>query len=215
VTVRLPSAEQRASFETAVSRYQLDLQGDTSAQAYLEKRGIGPLAAASFRLGVVRTPITGHETYRGRLAIPYLTPAGPVNLRFRCLRAHDCKTEGCPKYLSAEGAQTNLFNVLDLKKPSPFICVAEGEIDAMTLSMSGLPAVGVPGVENWEKHFSRCLDDFDKVFSFADPDKAGRKFASFLAREVRAVPVRLPEGEDVNSLYVRSGADALRKLIQA
>jgi len=210
--VQTLSTAQRRFFEQAVTQYQSDLAGDTSAQAYLMSRGIGPQAAATFRLGVVRTPLVGHESRAGRLAIPYLTPAGPVNLRFRCIEQHEC--EGHAKYLSMEGAATNLYNVLDLKKDSPFICVTEGEIDAMTLSMCGLPAVGVPGVESWQKHFSRCLEDFDVIYSFADGDKAGRKFSSFLAKEAKARPVSMPQGKDVNKLYTEGGADALRKLIE-
>lgn len=205
------SVEQRRFFEQAVTTYQSDLAGDTSAQEYLTGRGIGPSEAATFRLGVVRTPPAGHEQYAGRLAIPYLTPAGVVNIRFRCAEAHEC--EGHPKYLSAEGAGTNLYNVLDLKRDSPFICVAEGEIDTMSLSLAGLPAVGVPGVDTWQKHFSRCLEDFEVVFAFGDGDKAGGKFSNFLARETRARPIRMPAGEDCNSIFVKEGADGLRRLI--
>jgi hypothetical protein len=211
--VRPPSIELRLSFETAVSQYQRDLAADTTAQAYLASRGIDQAAALAFRLGVVTSPQVGHEGFAGRLVIPYLTPAGVVNMRFRCLKQHDCGAETCPKYLGVDGLDTNLFNVMDLKKSGDTICVAEGEIDALTLSMAGLPAVGVPGVENWKKHFSKCLEDFSKILIFADGDKAGRKFSSFLAREVRAVPIRLPPGEDVNSLYVKGGADALQRLL--
>lgn len=222
--MRPPSIELRLSFETAVSQYQRDLAADTRGQEYLASRGIGQQAAAMFRLGVVGSPIVGHEGYRGRLAIPYLTPAGVVSLRFRCLKKHDCKTvvlyvdakgkeHNCPKYLSMDGMDSNLYNVLDLKKPGDTICVTEGEIDAMTLSIAGIPAVGVPGVENWQKHFSKCLEDFSRIMILADPDSAGKKFSSFLAREVRAVPIRLPPGEDVNSLFCKEGADGLRKLI--
>lgn len=207
------SAEQRRYFEQAASTYQADLAGDTGVQAYLRGRGFDGQAAATFRLGVVHRPLVGHEGYAGRLAIPYITPSGVVNMRFRCLRAHDCKAEDCPKYLSADGMDSNLYNVLDLKQDSPFICVTEGEIDAATLSMAGLPAVGVPGVETWQKHFSKCLDDFEVIYSFADGDKAGRAFGRFLAREAKARPVRLPPGEDVNSLYMKGGADALRRLL--
>lgn len=206
------SEEQRRFFEQAVSTYQADLVGDTSAQGYLASRGLGPSALVTYRLGVIHRPLAGHEQYAGRLAIPYLTPAGVVNIRFRCLASHEC--DGHPKYLSADGAGTNLFNVLDLKKDSPFICVAEGEIDTMSLSLAGLPAVGVPGVDAWQKHFSRCLEDFEVIYAFGDGDKAGSKFASFLARETRARPIRMPPGEDCNSLYVKGGADALRRLLQ-
>lgn len=206
------SAEQRRYFEQAVTTYQSDLAGDTSAQAYLRTRGLGPDAAAMYRLGVVRRPLAGHEAYRGRLAIPYLTPAGVVNLRFRCAEQHEC--EGHPKYLSTEGGGSNLFNVLDLKKDSPFICIAEGEIDTMSLSLAGLPAVGVPGVDTWQKHFSRCLEDFEVIYAFGDGDKAGSKFSNFLARETRARPIRMPNGKDCNDIFREQGAAGLRALIE-
>ncbi|MEW1547511.1 toprim domain-containing protein [Streptomyces tsukubensis] len=204
---------QRQFFERATSQYQSDLAGDTAAQEYLTKRGFGPEAASTYRLGVVGAPLTGHEGYWSRLVIPYLTPAGVVNMRFRCLKAHTCADEGCPKYLSLPDAGTNLYNVLDLKKSSAFICIAEGELDALTLSMCGLPAVGVPGVEAWQQHFARCLEDFSVIYSFADGDKAGKKFARFLAKDAKARPVSMPQGMDVNKLYMERGADAVRELI--
>src|SRR5207302_6898233 len=131
-------------------------------------------------------PLVGHESYTGRLAIPYLTPAGVVNMRFRCLRQHVCKEADCPKYVSLPGAGTNLYNVLDLKKDSPFIGVVEGEIDTMSLSLDGIPAVGLAGADGWQKHFSRCLEDFEVVYSFGDGDTAGRKLNKFLAKEAKA-----------------------------
>jgi DNA primase len=209
--VQTLSAEQRRFFEQAVTTYQRDLAADTAALAYLRARGIGPEAVARFRLGLVTSPLAGDEQYRGRLVIPYLTPAGVVNIRFRCAQAHEC--EGHPKYLSREGAGTNLFNVLDLKKDSPFICVAEGEIDTMSLSLAGLPAVGVPGVETWQKHFSRCLEDFEVIYAFGDGDKAGSKFSNFLARETRARPIRMPAGKDCNDIFRERGAEGLRALL--
>ena len=205
------SAAQKTFFEQAVTRYQSDLAADTAAQVYLKTRGLLSPEAARFRLGLVTSPLAGDEQYRGRLAIPYLTPAGPVNIRFRCAQQHEC--DGHPKYLSREGAGTNLFNVLDLKRDSPFICVAEGEIDAMSLSLAGLPAVGVPGVETWAKHFSRCLEDFEVIYAFGDGDKAGSKFSNFLARETRARPIRMPNGKDCNDIFREQGAEGLRALI--
>lgn len=210
------SIELRRFFEQAVTQYQSDLAGPggTNAREYLRTRGIGPETAARFRLGVATSPRVGHEGLRGRLVIPYLTPAGPVNFSFRCLRQHDCKDVGCPKYLPIEGMERNLYNVLDLKVDSPFICVTEGELDALTLSMVGLPAVGIPGVKTWQKHFARCLEDFDRILVLGDGDKAGRGFGSFLAKEVRALPITLPVGEDVNSLYMKHGREALYALTQ-
>ena len=48
--------------------------------------------------------------------------------------------------------------------------------------------------------------DFDKVFVFADGDQAGGDFAKSLARELNnVIIVHMPEGEDVNSMYLKSG----------
>lgn len=210
------SVEQRRFFEQAVSQYQSDLAspGGTAARNYLTGRGIGPEAVARFRLGVVTSPLVGHESFRGRLVIPYLTPAGPVNFSFRCLRPHVCKDVGCPKYLPIEGMERNMYNVLDLKQRSPFICVTEGELDALTLSICGMPAVGVPGVKQWKAHFSRCLADFDVIYALGDGDDAGGKFSSFLAKEARARPIRMPKGKDCNDIYRERGAEGLRALIE-
>ena len=210
------SVEQRRFFEQAVSQYQSDLAspGGTAARSYLAARGIGPEAVARFRLGVVTSPLVGHESFRGRLVIPYLTPAGPVNFSFRCLRPHVCKDVGCPKYLPIEGMERNMYNVLDLKQRSPFICVTEGELDALTLSMCNMPAVGVPGVKQWKAHFSRCLADFDVIYALGDGDDAGGKFSSFLAKEARARPIRMPKGKDCNDIYRERGAEGLRALIE-
>lgn len=208
------SPAQKKSFEQAASQYQSDLAADTNAQAYLARRGIDQQTALSFRLGVVNRPIVGHEDRRGRLAIPYLTRSGVVNFSFRCLKPHLCKQEGCPKYLPITGLDRSLFNVGAIHSDADFICVCEGELDAITLTMCGIAAVGVPGVEHWKKHWPRCLDDFPEIFVIGDGDKAGKGFASFLAREIRARPLSLPEGEDPSSIFARHGAPAIHALFE-
>lgn len=223
--MRLPSPEQRSWLEQLVSLSQRDLAADTAAQAYLMKRGLTAQAAGQWRLGLVTSPPVGAENQRGRLCIPYLTPAGVVNARFRCLRDHKCsetvlftdpktgKPVHCQKYKGLEGWETSLFNVLDLSKPGDAICVTEGELDAITLSMCGIAAVAVPGATNWKKHFGRCLDDFAKVFVLGDGDDAGKGLNKKLINDVRAVPVRMPKGMDCNDIFLRDGAAGLRKLI--
>lgn len=224
--MHLPTPEQRRFFEQACVQYQQDLVADVAAQQYLEGRGITAQAAQQFRIGVLRNPLLGHERFAGRLAIPYLTPHGVVTFTFRCIEQHFALKEtlgiwekvpsGCEdhgKYLAPEGLDRTLFNVLDLKKNSPYIFVVEGEVDAMTWSMNGWPTIGIPGVENWKDHFSKCLEDYAEVIAICDGDDPGYRLGSFLAREVRARVVRLPRGEDGNSLYVRGGRDALSEVL--
>ena len=177
------------------------------AEDYLASRGISREVARMARLGVVVEPETGHEAYVGRLAIPYITKTGIVDIRFRSLNP---AVE--PKYMGMTGAETKMYNVLDIERAGDWIGVCEGELDTLTLSKCiGIPCVGVPGANSWKKHYTRLLADFERIFVFADGDQPGKEFATSLARELPVTIVSMDEGEDVNSLYVKHGADYIRK----
>ena len=179
------------------------------AEAYLRSRGITMEAARLARFGVVGEPEIGHEQFKGRLSIPYITKSGVVDLRFRAL--HPAVE---PKYMGMTGAETRMYNVLDIEKAGDFIGVCEGELDTITLSSCiGIPCVGVPGANSWKKHYTRLLADFERVFVFADGDAPGREFANSLARELPVTVVTFGEGEDVNSVFVSQGKDFILEKI--
>lgn len=212
--MNLPTPEQRLTFEQATATYEADLAADAAAQQYLLKRGFGPEIAQRFRLGVVRRPLMEHGHFVGRLSIPYLTPGGVVSMNFRCIEDHKCKEiEGHQKYLKPEGLENRLFNVLALQERGDFICVCEGEMDAIALAAAGIPGVAVAGANAWQKHYPRCLDDWSKVYVFGDGDDAGKSLNKRLINDVRAIPVRMPKGMDCNDVYRRDGAEGLRRLI--
>lgn len=143
--------------------------------------------------------------FAGRLSIPYITKTGVVDLRFRGL---DPLVE--PKYLGMDGAKTKLYNVKDVEKAENWIGVCEGELDTITLSYCvGIPCVGVPGANSWKPHYTRLLQDFERVYVFADGDQAGTEFGRSLARELPVTIVQLPPGEDVNSVYCTYGKEYL------
>lgn len=121
-----------------------------------------------------------------------------------------------PKYLGFPGTQTRLFNVAALHTAKDFIAVCEGEIDAITLHYKcGIPAVGVPGVNSWKPHYNRLLADFNTVFVFADGDQPGINFAKSLAKEMNTVIIiNMPEGEDVNSMYLSNGPNYLQSKVE-
>ena len=177
------------------------------AEDYLKSRGITMEVARLARLGVVVEPEVGHEMYAGRLSIPYITKTGVVDLRFRSLNP---AVE--PKYMGLTGADTKMYNVLDIERASDFIAICEGELDTMTLSgCVGIPCVGVPGANSWKKHYTRLLADFERVFIFADGDQPGKEFATSLARELPVTVVQFPDGDDVNSFYTKFGAQAIKE----
>ena len=193
---------QKELLEKAAAKYQENIY---QAEDYLKSRGIPLEVARLARLGVVVEPEPGHETYTGRLSIPYVTKTGVVDLRFRSLNP---AVE--PKYMGLTGADTKMYNVLDIERAGDFIAVCEGELDTLTLSACvGVPCVGVPGANSWKKHYTRLLADFERVFVFADGDQPGKEFANSLARELPVTIVQFPDGEDVNSYYTSYGENAI------
>lgn len=177
------------------------------AEDYLASRGIPIEIARLARLGVVEEPETGHEAFIGRLAIPYITKTGVVDIRFRSLNP---AVE--PKYMGMVGSDTKMYNVLDIERAGDWIGVCEGELDTLTMSRCvGIPCIGVPGANSWKRHYTRLLADFERVFVFADGDQPGKEFATSLSRELPCTIVNFPEGEDVNSTYIKYGADAIRE----
>jgi hypothetical protein len=203
------SSSARASLEQATATYELFA---IEARSYLEARGIDLKVADTFRLGVVNVPVVGHEMYQDRLSIPYLTRSGVVNLKFRCMSNHDCSDHGHPKYLNG-GSKTNIYNTLAFHKESNLIAICEGEFDALVLDgIVGIPAVAIPGVQNWKAHYERCFVDYERVLVFADGDDPGKDFGKHVSSLIDGTTViQMPHGTDVNSIYLSEGAEGLRK----
>ena len=177
---------------------------------YLTSRGITKEAAHKHRLGFVASPMIGHEDMIGRLSIPYVTPAGVVEMRFRSI---DPNTN--PKYLSRVGSKTHMYNVNAFNERSEFIAVCEGEMDAIVASsICGIPAVGVPGAQTWQASYRRAFQDYRKVFILADGDAAGQELAKKIVQAIDvAVVVTMPEGKDVNDIVMEEGPGGLRERI--
>ena len=159
---------------------------------------------------MVDEPLPGHEPYKGRLAIPYITPSGVVDIRFRSMYGED------PKYLGLVGSKTTMFNTQACFVADKYICVTEGEFDCIMMSVKTThPTVGIPGANNWKPHYNKILDDFDIVIVLADGDSAGLEFGKKISRELGNVNIiSMPEGEDVNSMMIKQGSEWLDERIR-
>jgi len=198
------SKSQKELLAKATENYEANLM---EILPYLASRGITEQTARMFRLGFVKEPEMGHEPYVGKLAIPYLTPTGVIDIRFRSLN-----NDGGPKYMSRPGATTHIFNINALSNDSEILAICEGELDTVVATQAGFSAVGLPGANNWKTFYNRVLADWSKVVLLCDGDNAGREMAKHLSRELDNVfPVFMPEGQDVNDVYLAEGADGLRK----
>jgi len=218
---RLSESHKRFLRE-ATLRYRQALPG-SPADEYLATRGLRTASEGAqaeidrFMLGYVEEPLVGHEMFRGFLAIPYLRWSQEhgwvvVSIRFRCIADHDHKGHG--KYMTLAGDRPRLYNTLALLKKSPVIAITEGEIDAVTAQVCGIPTVGVPGATSWQPHFAEPFLGYREVFILADGDEAGMQFANTVAKTLpNSKVIPCPPGEDVNSLVLSKGKQALLERI--
>jgi hypothetical protein len=187
------------------------------AAEYLEGRGITEDTAVTARLGVVDEPIHGdNESAFSRLTIPYITRSGVVDLRYRCIRGHDCGEVGCAKYLGRPGSSLRIYGVEDLVSAGDTIAVTEGELDRLILRQLGYPSVGLPGAESWKRHWHRLFEDFERIVVFGDGDSAGRRFIKKFMDEFpqSTEGVQLPDEEDVNSMFLLEGAEYFERVLR-
>lgn len=186
----------------------------TGALAYLANRGIIPRAIDQFKLGV--------DPASGRLTIPYLSPAGPWIIKYRCIEDHSCKDLGHGKYTNDVGAAIHLFNASALMGADVAVIV-EGEIDAISVTQLGFTAVAYPGTAMWKAnpHWRWCFDSLSDVIVVADADEQGRKAAAGVAEslrnsvsaDVRVVHLPGDDGTDSNSYINQYGeTDYLERL---
>lgn len=198
--MRMPSKELRNSLESLISQYEAQAG---PALTYLAQRGISEDTARRFRLGW-----TGHGgQYANRLAIPYLTPAGPWHVKYRAL-----DPGATAKYLYDPGNIQHLYNTETLLDADTVV-VVEGELDAIAVEQAGVAAVGYPGAQVWGKnrHWRWVFDSVDEIVIVADGDEPGEKAAHTVAASLRDSVtadirvVQMPPGHDANSFINSEG----------
>ncbi|AGK85822.1 DNA primase [Mycobacterium phage Lakes] len=206
------SESQRDYLWEATSQYRGSLHGSPAAE-YLESRGLQVHQVLPFGLGFVGDPLPGHEMYRGCLAIPYMRWSPWRNWSVAAIRYRRLD-DGKPKYMTMPGDKPRLYNTVALTRYSRDMAITEGEIDAITAELCGIPTVGVPGAQMWKPHFRELFLGYRNVNILADGDEPGMEFAKSVAKTLpnaRIIP--MPEGEDVNSLVTSQGKDALLERI--
>jgi DNA primase len=223
--MKVPSLEHRIWLAGQVETFHANLRADPDGGAarYLTDRGITTRTIDRFKLGY-----TGdHEQKKlaHRLVIPYLSPAGPWHLKYRCITDHDCKSQGHGKYIYDDtGAEQHLYNASTLLTADRVV-VVEGELDAISVEQAGANAVAFPGADTWKKNrwWRWCFDSVTEVVVVADGDdpaknqkdptkgvgeEAARMVADSLRTSLPDVDVRvvvMPLGHDSNSYLAEHG----------
>ena len=202
------------SLLTAAKKYARSLP-DSPAVQFLENRGLDLAELERFRLGYVAEPEIGHDMFRGRLSIPYWrrSASGVWSVRgmkFRSLQANP----GAAKYLPSPGLKTMLFNTQDAISNEDWICITEGEFDCIAASSNGIPAVGVAGATHWQPKWNPIFYGYETVYVLTDGDQAGLDMGGVVADNLpNAKVIPMLDGEDVNSMIQKYGADKIREMI--
>lgn len=170
------------------------------AISYLSDHAIDQAISIKYELGFVAEPLPGDERFRGMLSIPYLTPSGPVAIKFRAL------TDSGAKYAQSQGQEGRLYNTAAYFEAGTTIGISEGEMDAIAATEHlGVPTLGVPGAKAWKDKWTILFKDFLQVFVFADgdaEDSEAWQFPLTVAAAIgwRAKIIRCPQTEDVSSM---------------
>jgi putative DNA primase/helicase len=91
---------------------------------------------------------------------------------------------GDDKFRWETGSTTTLYGLhkLEEAEKAGYVLLVEGESDCHVAWYRGLPAIGVPGVDNWRDGWALHLDGIPKIFVVVEPDEAGKKLWRSLVR---------------------------------
>lgn len=209
----VPSAAKKKSLANAAMRFHARLmEGGPALEYFFQERGMTEETVKRFQLGVVPDGDVDYPDHAGYLCIPYLTPTGFVDLRFR-----NPDPEGKPKYKSLPGAGPRMFNPSAVLQASDTLIAAEGEMDTMILSQVGLHAIGIPGASAWRKPFELAIHGFDNIIICEDGDDggAGKGLTGTIMKGLDWAKTVRFDGTDVNDFFLEHGAQALRDKVLA
>ena len=209
------SAQLRESRRTAARNYSQQLQENEHALEYLiGERGLTPEMISRFGLGFVSEPSPEDHKFIGRISIPYLTRcpvrgASVVAMKFRSLDNGET-----PKYDTHPGNKRFLYNAGALLRDTDYICITEGEFDAISAEQAGLSCVGLPGAQRWKPRMARLFLGYSRVIVLSDNDEPGQQFAKAIAGDVPNLEnITMPD-DDVNTTLCLRGGDYIKEMVK-
>lgn len=184
----------------------------SEAEDYLNARGITLEQARSYGVGYTGDNVTGEwARFANRLVIPNLNRnSQPISVKFRRL------DDGQPKYDQPAGQPQRLFNLRALNNAHKIVHITEGELDAISLSLAGVSAIGVPGANAWKEHHHLIFADYQQIIVWYDDDDAGRGLLEQIkSTDLPVTGARVPKPyKDPNQMLAEAGLEALRNHVR-
>jgi len=172
-------------------------------QSYSEAKGIPVEYLQS--LGIKEQRHKGDT----RLVIPYHDPAG-VETAIRYREALERAEDGPDnRFKWKVGAKLSLYGLEKLEKirVAGYVVLVEGESDTQTLLYNGIPALGIPGANNWKDEWAEHFEGVEKIYVVVEPDEAGGKLRDTLGKSPvadRLHIVTLDGFKDVSEYFLRT-----------
>ncbi|MCH6561494.1 MAG: DNA primase [Myxococcales bacterium] len=195
-------------------------------QRYLTRKRLDLKPAEQAGLLARRQTGAGHyDRFRGRIVFPIVEPSGYViGFGGRALGEDEA-----PKYLNSQESPIYhkgrvLFGLplaLDAIRRRGRVVVVEGYFDLVALHRAEIEEGVAPcGTALTQDHARRMRRYTEEVVLLFDGDEAGQRAAEralpvLLAERLRVRAAFLPAGEDPDTLLQRSGAEALRAVVDA
>jgi putative DNA primase/helicase len=140
------------------------------------------------------------------LHIPYRDPAGRTTAVRRRYFLHKATNGEDNRFRWQRGAKLSPYGLWRLAEMAEagWILLVEGESDCHTAWLHGIPALGVPGANNWKEAWSAYIRDLD-VYVWHEPDVGGDRFIASLQSSIPGAKVIVPPDsiKDLSELHVK------------
>jgi len=138
------------------------------------------------------------------------------------------REDGKKKIFTSKNSKKTLFGKHTISDDCSTLVITEGELDAMSYSCAGIPAVSVPFGAKWESdsgsdpNMEWIQNDYEFLERFAtiaismDMDDAGRRATASIVKRLGASRCRIIElpKNDANETMLVEGLDALRSAFE-
>jgi DNA-binding transcriptional ArsR family regulator len=98
------------------------------------------------------------------------------------------------------------LRLLGEARKAGFVVLVEGESDCHTLWFYEIPALGIPGANNWKEAWAAQLDGKEKIYAVIEPDQGGdtlrEKLTQCEAIRERLYLLELGEHKDPSALHI-------------
>jgi len=185
-------------------------------EQFAEAKGLDPDFLR--QLGIRETLHGFGRDRRPCVEFPYANEGGEITGRNKRLAL-----TGPAKFRRDGNATLYGLDMLEAAKDIKCLLVVEGESDQLTLRMNGIPAIGVPGANNWRSDWVRYFQGIEIVLVWHEPDRGGDALVPKIGVDFPELRViEAPVGvKDPNALWLTMGCDRhafqrhIRELAQA